>query len=131
VVHGDFCQRNFRPGKQAKRFHVGLALEYSRGCRTGNASNGVLAWGARAQTAAVIDAQPNCISPQDGESGFDAGKKVKGRKRNLVVNTMGLLIALTVTAASVQGRDAAAVVAHACAKAPGLEKLYTDGRLRR
>lgn len=73
-----------------------------------------------APTAAVIDAQSNRISPQGGESGFDAGKKVKGRKRNLVVDTMGLVIAVTVTAASVQDRDAAAaVVAQACAKAPG------------
>jgi putative transposase len=79
-------------------------------------------------TAAVIGAQSNRASPQGGESGFDAGKKVKGRKRNLVVDTMGLVIALTVTAASVQDRDAAAaVVAQACSKAPGLEKLYTDG----
>ncbi|WP_075790650.1 IS5 family transposase [Massilia putida] len=79
-------------------------------------------------TAAVIDAQSNRSSPQGGESGFDAGKKVKGRKRNLVVDTLGLVLAVTVTAASVQDRDAAAaVVAQACAKAPRLEKLYTDG----
>lgn len=79
-------------------------------------------------TAAVIDAQSNRASPQGGDSGFDAAKKVKGRKRNPVVDTMGLLIALTVTAASVQDRDAAvAVVAQACTKIPGLEKLYTDG----
>jgi putative transposase len=79
-------------------------------------------------TAAVIDAQSNRTSPQGGESGFDAAKKVKGRKGNLVVNTMGLVIAFTVTAASVQERDAAvAVVAQACSKAPGLEKLYIGG----
>lgn len=78
-------------------------------------------------TAAVIDAQSNRASPQGGESGFDAAKKIKGRKRNLVVDTMGLVIALTVTAASVQDRDAAAaVVAQACSKAPRLEKLHTD-----
>lgn len=56
---------------------------------------------ASTPTAAVIDAQSTRTSPQDGESGFDAGKRVKGRKRNLVVDTMGLLIAVTVTAASV------------------------------
>jgi putative transposase len=79
-------------------------------------------------TAVVIDAQSSRASPQGGESGFDAGKKVKGRKRNLIVDTMGLVIAVTVTAASVQDRDAAAaVVAQACVKVPGLEKLYTDG----
>lgn len=81
-----------------------------------------------APSAAVIDAQSNRSSPQGGESGFDAGKKVKGRKRNLVVDTLGLVIAVTVTAANVQDRDAAAaVVAQACAKAPGLQKLYADG----
>lgn len=90
-------------------------------------------WRARmgredAPTVAIIDAQSNRGSPQGGESGFDAGKKIKGRKRNLVVDTMGLVIALTVTAGSVQDRDAAAaVVAQACAKMPGLQKLYTDG----
>jgi len=45
-----------------------------------------------------------------------------------VVDTLGLLLAVTVTAASVQDRDAAAdVVAQACTKVPGLKKLYTDG----
>jgi len=83
---------------------------------------------ASTPSAAVIDAQSTRASPQGGESGFDAGKKVKGRKRNLVVDTMGLLIAVTVTAASVEDRDAAAaVVAQACVKSPRLEKLYTDG----
>jgi transposase len=78
-------------------------------------------------TAAIIDAQSTRSTAQGGNTGFDAGKKVKGRKRHLVVDTLGLLLAITVTAASVQDRDAAAeVVAHACAKAPGLKRLYTD-----
>lgn len=37
--------------------------------------------------------------------GFDAGKKVKGRKRFLVTDTLGLLLAVHVMAASVQDRD--------------------------
>jgi transposase len=78
-------------------------------------------------TAAIIDAQSVRGTAQGGDNGFDAGKKVKGRKRHLVVDTLGLLLAVTVTAASVQDRDAApAVVAKACAKVPGLAKLYTD-----
>ena len=78
-------------------------------------------------TAAVIDAQSTRASPQGGSTGFDAGKKVKGRKRHLRVDTLGLLLAVTVTAASVQDRDAApAVVAQACAKLPTLKKLYAD-----
>ena len=79
-------------------------------------------------TAAIIDAQSTRSTAQDGNTGFDAGKKVKGRKRHLVGDTLGLLLAVTVTAASVQDRDAAPdVVAQACAKVPGLKKLYTDG----
>jgi putative transposase len=78
-------------------------------------------------TAAIIDAQSTRSTAQGGNTGFDAGKKVKGRKRHLVVDTLGLLLSITITAASVQDRDAAAqVVALACAKVPGLKKLYTD-----
>lgn len=83
---------------------------------------------APAPTAAIIDAQSTRSTAQGGNTGFDAGKKVKGRKRHLVVDTLGLLLAVTLTAASVQDRDAAAqVVAQACAKVPGLKKLYADG----
>ena len=68
------------------------------------------------------------LAGRSRNTGFDAGKKVKGRKRHLVVDTLGLLLAVTITAASVQGRDAAAeVVAQACTKVAGLKKLYADG----
>lgn len=78
-------------------------------------------------TAAIIDSQSTRISAQGGESGFDAAKKVKGRKRHLVVDTLGLLLAVSVTAASVQDRDAApATVASACRKHQTLEKLFAD-----
>ncbi len=67
-------------------------------------------------TAPIIDAQSTRSTAQGGNSGFDAGKKCKSRKRHLVVDTLGLLLAVTVTAASVQDRDAAApVTARACA----------------
>ena len=78
-------------------------------------------------TAAIIDAQSTRSTAQGGNTGFDAGKKVKGRKRHLVVDTLGLLLAVTLTAASVQDRDAAApVIALACAKVPGLKAVYAD-----
>lgn len=78
-------------------------------------------------SAAIIDAQSTRSTAQGGNTGFDAGKKVKGRKRNLVVDTLGLVLAVTITAASVQDRDAAEpVVALACAKVPGLKALYAD-----
>lgn len=59
---------------------------------------------------------------------FRCRQEIKGRKPNVVVDTTSVVIGFAVTAASVQNRDAAAdVVAHACAKPPGLQKLYTDG----
>jgi transposase len=79
-------------------------------------------------SAAIIDAQSTRSTAQGGNTGFDPAKKVKGRKRHLVVDTLGLLLAVTITSAAVQDRDAAApVVAQACNKIPGLTKLYADG----
>jgi transposase len=60
-------------------------------------------------TAAIIDSQ----SVKAGENvwrasrGYDAGKKINGRKRHIAVDTLGLLICVLVTAASVQDRDGA------------------------
>lgn len=80
-----------------------------------------------APTAAVLDAQSTRGSAQGGETGYDAGKKVKGRKRNLVVDTLGLLLAVSVTAASVQDRDAAdAVVGAAKGQYASLQTLFVD-----
>lgn len=78
-------------------------------------------------SAAVIDSQSTRSSTQGGEHGFDAAKKVKGRKRHVIVDTLGLLLAVTVTAASTQDRDAAPeTVALACAKHPTIKALYAD-----
>ena len=78
-------------------------------------------------SAAVLDSQSVRTSPQGGIKGFDAGKKIKGRKRHLVTDTLGLLIAVLVTAGSVQDRDAAApALSLAQAKVPGLRKVFLD-----
>jgi len=72
---------------------------------------------------AILDAQSTRSSPQ----GYDAGKKVKGRKRNLVVDTLGLVLAVSVCAASLQDRDAGTdTVAHAAEKYPTLQRLFVD-----
>lgn len=79
-------------------------------------------------TAAIIDAQAVRTSAQGGIKGFDAGKKIKGRKRHLVTDTLGLMLAVLITGANVQDRDAAEpVVAAAKSKYPTLTKGWADG----
>lgn len=60
-------------------------------------------------TAAVIDAQTvrGADTVAATSSGYDAGKKTKGRKRHIATDCLGLLLIVTVTAASVQDRDGA------------------------
>ena len=50
---------------------------------------------------AILYSQSTRSSPQGGDSGYDAGKEVKGRKRNLIVDTLGLLLAVSISAVSV------------------------------
>jgi putative transposase len=65
-------------------------------------------------SAAVIDSQSVHESAEGvvpaATSGFDGFKKVNGRKRHLLVDTLGLLVAVTVTSAAVPDRDAAPVL---------------------
>ncbi|WP_083661997.1 IS5 family transposase [Actinophytocola xanthii] len=60
-------------------------------------------------TAAIADSQSVKAAETVGETsrGFDAGKKINGRKRHIVVDTLGLLLCVLITPASVQDRDGA------------------------
>jgi transposase len=60
-------------------------------------------------TAAVIDAQTvrGADTVAADSAGYDAGKKTKGRKRNIATDCLGLVLMVTVTAAGMQDRDAA------------------------
>lgn len=78
-------------------------------------------------TATVLDSQSVKTSPQGGPKGYDAGKKIKGRKRHLVTDTLGLLVAVLITSACTQDRDAAMPAMDlAKAKVPGIQMLYVD-----
>jgi transposase len=69
-----------------------------------------VAWGrADLPTAGSIDSQSVKAVDTVGAAsrGFDAGKKINGRKRHIAVDTLGLLLTVVVTTASVQDRDGA------------------------
>jgi transposase len=78
-------------------------------------------------SAAILDSQSVKTTAQGGPKGYDAGKKVKGRKRHLVTDTLGLLMAVAIGVASVQDRDAAmGIVDLAMAKAPSIRVVFVD-----
>jgi putative transposase len=81
-------------------------------------------------SAASVDSQSVKTTATGGERGYDGAKKVTGRKRHVFVDTLGLLLAVTVTAASVD--DAAAVpmlLAHVDpATVPRMTKVWADSK---
>lgn len=79
-------------------------------------------------TAAVIDSQSVKTTESGGISGFDAGKKIKGRKRHIITDTQGNLLYGIVHAADIQDRDGAPLVIEAaCDSWPTLSRLFADG----
>jgi transposase len=79
----------------------------------------------RRPSAGILDTQSVRTGPQAGPRGFDAHKKVKGRKRVLLTDTEGLVQALRVVPASVQDRDTSALIEPELA-AGGLRKIWAD-----
>jgi transposase len=83
-----------------------------------------------APTAAIIDSQSVKGSEMIARArrGYDAGKKINGTKRHLAVDTIGLLLTVLVTAASVQDRDAARPLLWNLRRAfPSVKLAWADG----
>ena len=81
-------------------------------------------------SAAIVDAQSVKAADTVGRAtrGYDGGKKVNGRKRHIVVDTLGLLLVVLVTAASVQDRDGGArVLDRLRFRMPSVAMIWADG----
>jgi len=81
-----------------------------------------------APTAAIVDSQSVKTAEQAGQRGYDAGKKINGRKRHIAVDALGLLLGVVITSAAVQDRDAAKSLIKGLVNCFGrLQIIWADG----
>ena len=80
-------------------------------------------------SASCADSQSIKTATQGTEIGFDGNKKVTGRKRHLLVDTLGLIIAVVVTAAHIDDRQGlvALLNAYFASGVKRLRKIWVDG----
>jgi transposase len=79
-------------------------------------------------TAAILDSQSVKSDSHGGHVGYDAGKKIKGRKRHILVDTLGLLLGIVLTPADTTERDGAqALLQRTLPFLTWLRLLWVDG----
>lgn len=87
---------------------------------------------AESPTCAIVDSQSAKTGPDAREMvGFDAAKRVKGRKRHIVVDILGMILTATVHGADIQDRDGLALACDGLIKRfPLIQKICADGGYR-
>jgi putative transposase len=80
-------------------------------------------------SASCADSQSIKVATQGKDVGFDGNKKVKGRKRHILIDTLGLIIAVVVTAANTDDRQGlvALLKAYFASGIKRLRKIWVDG----
>ena len=79
-------------------------------------------------SAAILDSQSVKATEMSKSRGYDAGKKINGIKRHLLVDTLGMVLAVMILTADVQDRDGARKLLEKIkAQFPRLQKIWADG----
>jgi putative transposase len=79
-------------------------------------------------SAAILDSQSVKATEMSQARGYDAGKKVNGIKRHLLVDTLGLIVIVMVLTANIQDRDGARQLLEKIkARLPRLQIIWADG----